>query len=66
MVKAQETNSRGFLQVNVVNIQNNFPIKNATISISTKGEPDRVMEEVPIPPDRQNSSPFLRLRWNTA
>ena len=46
MVKAQETNSRGFLQVNVVNIQNNFPIKNATISISTKGEPDRVMEEV--------------------
>ena len=27
MVKAQETNSRGFLQVNVVNIQNNFPIK---------------------------------------
>lgn len=46
MVKAQEASSRGFLQINVVNIQNNFPIQNATVSIRTKGEPDRVLEEV--------------------
>ena len=67
MVKAQEASSRGFLQINVVNIQNNFPIQNATVSIRTKGEPDRVLEEVKTnPPARRNSSPFLHLRWNTA
>lgn len=43
---ATELSSRGFLQVNVVNIENNFPIRNATISISYKGEPDNTVEEL--------------------
>lgn len=43
---ATELPSRGFLQVNVVNMENNFPIRNATISISYKGEPDNTVEEL--------------------
>lgn len=42
---ATDTSSQGFLQVNVVNIENNFPIRNATVSISYTGEPDRTVEE---------------------
>lgn len=43
---ATELSSRGFLQVNVINIENNFPIRDATISISYKGEPDNTVEEL--------------------
>lgn len=42
---AADSPSQGFLQVNVVNIENNFPIRNATVSISYKGEPDNTLEE---------------------
>lgn len=37
---------QGLLQVNVVSIQNNFPIQNATVRISYKGNPDSTVEEV--------------------
>lgn len=43
---ATENTSRGFLQVNVVNIENNFPIQNATISISAVGTPASTLEQV--------------------
>ncbi|MCI8865254.1 MAG: peptidoglycan-binding protein [Lachnospiraceae bacterium] len=43
---AAEPSSQGFLQVNVVNIQNNFPVKNATVSISVTGEAGNTLEEV--------------------
>lgn len=43
---ATELPSRGFLQVNVVNIENNFPIRDATVSISYKGAPDNTVEEL--------------------
>ena len=42
---AADTSSQGLLQVNVVNIENNFPIRNATVSISYTDEPDRPVEE---------------------
>lgn len=45
-VTATDSSSRGFLQVNVVNIENNFPIQNATVSISYTGEPDSTIEKV--------------------
>lgn len=41
-----ETGYRGLLQVNVVNIQNNFPIQNAQITISYKGDPQSPVEQV--------------------
>ena len=43
---AAEPSSQGFLQVNVVNIQNSFPVKNATVSISVTGEAGNTLEEV--------------------
>lgn len=43
---ATELSSKGFLQVNVVNIENNFPIRNATISITYKGQPANTVEEL--------------------
>ena len=41
-----ESGYRGLLQVNVVNIQNNFPIQNARITISYKGDPQSSVEQV--------------------
>lgn len=41
-----ESGSRGLLQVNVVNIQNNFPIQNARITITYKGDPQSPVEQV--------------------
>ena len=41
-----ETGYRGLLQVNVVNIQNHFPIQNARITISYKGDPQSPVEQV--------------------
>lgn len=43
---AADTPSQGFLQVNVVNIENNFPIRNATVSISYTGAPDDTIEKL--------------------
>ncbi|MGN0158298.1 MAG: peptidoglycan-binding protein [Brotaphodocola sp.] len=40
-----ENISRGFLQVNVVNLLNNFPIQDATITISSAEKPDNTLEE---------------------
>lgn len=37
---------QGFLQVNVVNIVNNFPIQDARVTISYTGNPDNTVEEV--------------------
>lgn len=42
---AVDTPSQGFLQVNVVNIKNNFPIKNATVSVSYPDNPDTAVEK---------------------
>lgn len=38
----------GMLQINAVNIQNNFPIQNAKMTISHKGEPTSVMKQLQI------------------
>ena len=44
--RAQENNSTGSLQVNVVSAENNFPISDAEISISYTGDPDTILEQV--------------------
>ncbi|MBS6955233.1 MAG: carboxypeptidase regulatory-like domain-containing protein [Enterocloster asparagiformis] len=41
-----ESGYAGLLQVNVVNIQNNFPIQNARVTISYKGDPQSPVEQV--------------------
>lgn len=46
MAANPERTSRGLLQINVVNIQNNFPIENARVSISYKGQPESTIERV--------------------
>ena len=46
MANQTETGYRGLLQVNVVNIQNNFPIENARVTITYKGEPESTLEQV--------------------
>lgn len=38
--------SQGFLQINVVNVENNFPIRDARISISSTVTPGQTLEEV--------------------
>lgn len=43
---ATDNNSKGFLQVNVVSIENNFPIRDATIKITYKGNPNSTVEQV--------------------
>lgn len=43
---ATDNIDQGLLQVNVVSIVNNFPIENATIRISYKGNPDSAIEQV--------------------
>lgn len=43
---ATDNFSQGFLQINVVNIQNNFPIPDASVSISYKGNPQSTVEQV--------------------
>ena len=43
---ATELTSRGFLQINVVNIENNFPIENAKVTIAYKGEPGSTLEQL--------------------
>ena len=41
-----ENTSRGLLQVNAVNIQNNFPIQNARVSIRYREYPGKIIEQV--------------------
>ena len=41
-----ENTSRGLLQVNAVNIQNNFPIQNARVSIRYREDPGKIIEQV--------------------
>ncbi len=43
---ATDLTDRGFLQVNIVNIENNFPIQNATITIRNQASPDQILEQV--------------------
>lgn len=43
---SQELTARGLLQVNIVNIENNFPVSGATVSIRNQENPDTVVEEV--------------------
>ena len=46
MTAAQETTATGSLQVDVVSMENNYPISDAEISISYTGEPDRILENL--------------------
>ena len=43
MANGQDFLSRGSLKIQVINIRNNFPIQNAKVFISSKGEPERVL-----------------------
>lgn len=43
---ATELTSSGYLQVNVVNMVNNFPIRNAKISIAYSGTPENTLDEL--------------------
>jgi peptidoglycan hydrolase-like protein with peptidoglycan-binding domain len=44
--RAQESNTTGLLQVNVVSAETNFPIPDAEISISYTGDPESSLEQV--------------------
>ena len=46
MAANPENTSRGLLQVNAVNIQNNFPIQNARVSIRYREDPGKIIEQV--------------------
>ena len=66
MANGQDFISRGNLQIQVINIRNNFPIQNAKVSISSKGEPERVLEQLTTDLlDRRKTFLFLRLLRNT-
>ena len=66
MANGQDFISRGNLQIQVINIRNNFPIQNAKVSISSKGEPERVLEQLlQTLLDRRKTFLFLRLLRNT-
>lgn len=60
-VSATQTGAmdQGRLQVNVISIENNFPIQDATIKISYKGEPSRILEQVTT--DNSGQSPTVSL-----
>lgn len=45
MAAAEARAGRGFLQVNVVNIENNFPVQNAKISVSRTDAPQKQLEQ---------------------
>ncbi len=51
--------SRGLLQVNVVSVQNNFPVTDATISISSKNNPETIIEQVSVNSSGQTEQIFL-------
>ena len=55
--------SGGLLQVHVVNVQNNFPIQNARVTITRSGEPSASPEQLtPMPPARPGRSALQRPR----
>ena len=69
MANGQDFISRGNLQIQVIN---NFPIQNAKVSISSKGEPERVLEQLttdssgqtenislPAPPEEYSLEPGI-------
>ena len=71
MANGQDFLSRGSLKIQVINIRNNFPIQNAK-SISSKGEPERVLEQLttdssgqtenislPAPPEEYSLEPSI-------
>ena len=43
---ATDNTAKGLLQINVVSIENNFPIQDATVRITYKGNPDSTVERV--------------------
>lgn len=43
---ATETPSQGFLQVNIINIQNNFPVADATVSIAATPAPANTIDKL--------------------
>lgn len=43
---ANADSSRGLLQVNVVSIQNNFPISGASVTIASKANPEQIIERI--------------------
>ena len=72
MANGQDFLSRGSLKIQVINIRNNFPIQNAKVSISSKGEPERVLEQLttdssgqtenislPAPPEEYSLEPSI-------
>ena len=72
MANEQDFLSRGSLKIQVINIRNNFPIQNAKVSISSKGEPERVLEQLttdssgqtenislPAPPEEYSLEPSI-------
>ena len=72
MANGQDFISSGNLQIQVINIRNNFPIQNAKVSISSKGEPERVLEQLttdssgqtenislPAPPEEYSLEPGI-------
>lgn len=59
MATNPERTSSGLLQVNVVNIQNNFPIQNARITISYKGEPTSAIGQLETNSSGQTSQVSL-------
>lgn len=66
MATNPERTSSGLLQINVINIQNNFPIQNARVTISYKGEPDRTVEQLTTNSSGQTEQVQLRRHlWNT-
>lgn len=66
MATNPERTSSGLLQINVINIQNNFPIQNARVTISYKGEPDRPVEQLTTNSSGQTEQVQLRRHlWNT-
>ncbi len=46
MATSPERTSSGMLQIHVVNIQNNFPIQNANVTISYTGDPESPIEQL--------------------
>ena len=59
MTAAEARTGRGFLQVNVVNIENNFPVQNAKISVSRTDAPLRPLEQADT--DRSGQTPEISL-----
>ncbi len=46
MANQTETDARGLLQVNVVNIQNSFPIRSARVTVFSQGESQTALEQL--------------------